>query len=140
MKNISGQITIKKNQDKKEFLTKLGRAIEDLAQLQFFNLSEFERFYFANDIKETVKNLATFYEHSLSITQNDNEVYIVRRTAERKERRKHLKTQTILYCSIVTWFKENIKQYISLNDENWIHHVCEQLEISEADYKEIMML
>lgn len=140
MESISGQITIKKNQDKKEFLTKLGRAIEDLAQLQFFNLSEFERFYFTHDIKEIVKNLATFYENSLSITQNDNEVYIIRRTAERKERRKHSKTQTILYCSIVTWFKENIKQYISLNDENWIHHVCEQLEISEAEYKEIMML
>ena len=89
MESISGQITIKKNQDKKEFLTKLGRAIEDLAQLQFFNLSEFERFYFTHDIKEIVKNLATFYENSLSITQNDNEVYIVRRTAERKERRNH---------------------------------------------------
>lgn len=46
--------------------------------------------------------------------------------------------KNLLYNAIVGWYDDSLEEYKGLNDEEFIHHVCKTIGITEADYKEIM--
>lgn len=47
-------------------------------------------------------------------------------------------TILILRNTIISWFDENFESYKSLDDPEWIDHVCDELHITKLKYHKIM--
>lgn len=48
--------------------------------------------------------------------------------------------ETLLYNTIICWFNEALEDWGTIDNEDWIHHVCEEIGITETEYKIIMRL
>ena len=47
--------------------------------------------------------------------------------------------ETLLYNAIICWFDENIENYGTIDNEDWIVHVCTEIGLKVDEYKKIML-
>lgn len=48
--------------------------------------------------------------------------------------------EVALYNAIIKWFDDASTDWGSINDTDWIKYVCEEIGITEEEYKRIMEL
>ena len=46
--------------------------------------------------------------------------------------------EVLLYNAILCWFEENLEDWESTDNPDWIEHVCDEIGITEEEYKRIM--
>lgn len=46
----------------------------------------------------------------------------------------------VLFDAIICWFEEAFEDWGSIDDPDWIEHVCEGIGITEEEYRKIMEL
>lgn len=46
----------------------------------------------------------------------------------------------VLFDAILCWFEESFEDWGSIDDPDWIEHVCEGIGITEEEYRKIMEL
>lgn len=49
-------------------------------------------------------------------------------------------TDIILYNAIIKWFDDALTDWGSIDDPDWIEYVCNEIGITETEYKRIMGL
>ena len=45
---------------------------------------------------------------------------------------------TLLYNAIIKWFDDALEDWGSIDNPDWIHYVCKEIGITQAEYKSIM--
>ena len=46
--------------------------------------------------------------------------------------------ETLLYNAIISWYDDSITEYHGLDDEEFVHRVCERTGMTEADYEDLI--
>lgn len=54
-----------------------------------------------------------------------------------KDKEKRL--ETMLYNAILAWYDDSLTEYHGLDDEDFIDRVCSLTELSEEEYKDLML-
>ena len=49
-------------------------------------------------------------------------------------------TEVLLYNAILCWFEEALEDWGDIDNPDWIEHVCNEIDITEEEYKRIMNL
>ena len=48
--------------------------------------------------------------------------------------------EDVLYNTIIKWFDDALTDWGSIDDPDWIDYVCNEIGITETEYKRIMKL
>ena len=48
--------------------------------------------------------------------------------------------ETALYNAIIKWFDDSLEDWNTIDNEEWIDYVCEEIGITRDEYKRIMEL
>lgn len=79
------------------------------------------------DVNEHIDKLTAFCSGDIEIEESVDVI------------KAHMETmQNLLHNAIVGWYDNNLYEYCGIDDEAFITHVCKTLELSRAEYNEIM--